>query len=85
MNFLKIAARISSNTSVDWRKYLQHWENYTKKEQDLLDFIAPEVPEQNGWDKYEKFLNFVRFAYKEKMITESELRSLTDLHRVVNP
>ena len=56
-----------------------------KKEQDLLDFIAPEVPEQNGWDKYEKFLNFVRFAYKEKMITESELRSLTDLHRVVNP
>lgn len=69
----------------DWRQWLPYWQNFAKEEQDLLDFVARELPEPVGYDKYDKYVNFIDAAYREKMITKGEYNLVNDLYKVCNP
>lgn len=76
---------IDLKKGIDWRAWLPYWKNFTQEEQDLLDLVAQVLLEPVGFDKYEKYVNMVRTAYKENMITKSEYSALSNLYKVCNP
>jgi len=76
---------IDLKKGINWRVWLPYWKNFTQEEQDLLDLVAQVLLEPVGFDKYEKYVNMVRTAYKENMITKSEYSALSNLYKVCNP
>jgi hypothetical protein len=76
---------IDLKKGIDWRVWLPYWKNFTQEEQDLLDLVAQVLLEPVGFDKYEKYVNMVRTAYKENMITKGEYSALSNLYKVCNP
>jgi len=69
----------------NWRRWLPHPEKFSREQQALLDELASEIGQQEGYDKYQKFFSFVGLGLQSGLLTKKEYDDINRMtYEVVN-